>query len=364
MSGRTLLDYQGNEIPDKDTSLYSFEFTLSSNESRIIFNFKSELETGEINIWLGGGGYEVIGNYTNDGEFAYRDIVFGPLNNSEPVIVKVHTKKASGKWSIKLTESSPTGIFLSLLASGIIILTVCVVLLIKWKVKSGDSFKWPILGAAAWAVSIIAKFLFAYWLNEPVLGFIKSSFGQTGYLSLGSIYIGALTGIFEIGIALIFVLTIKKTYENAYRGIGFGLGAGAIEAMLIGFYQVGALILVISGSRGSGDIITGYTNIAVNTPLVFLVAPVERTIAILCHISSRALVVLAVAKRKQIYFWAGFLILTAIDIIAGYVHLAGYVNTISTWWIELALLPFAIVSFFIIRWYYKNFSKTTINLQQ
>jgi hypothetical protein len=134
------------------------------------------------------------------------------LDNSEPITVNVHTTRAVGEWSIRLTESSSTGILLSLLISGILIIAICLVLLIKWKVKSTESFIYPLIGAAAWFISIIIKFLFAYWLNDPILGFIKSSFGQTGYLSFGSIYIGALTGIFEIGIALIFVLSIKKLY--------------------------------------------------------------------------------------------------------------------------------------------------------
>ena len=358
---RTLLDFHGVEVPDQDTSFYSFEFTLSGNESRMVFNFDGELEAGEISVWLGGGGYEVIGNYTDQDTFGYKNVIFGPLNNSEPITVNVHTTKAVGEWSIQLTESSSTGILLSLLVSGILIITICLVLLIKWKVKSTESFIYPLIGAAAWLISIIIKFLFAYWLNDPILGFIKSSFGQTGYLSFGSIYIGALTGIFEIGIALIFVLFIKKIYENAERGIGFGLGAGTIEAMLIGFSQVGALIMVISRSPGSSDVLAGYGTIAGNTPLLFLVAPVERIIAILCHTSSRALVVLAVTRRKQIYFWIGFLIMTGIDAIAGYVHLAGYVNTISTWWIELVLLPFALLSIFIIKWYYRNWPKDSIN---
>lgn len=46
---------------DSKSPLYSFEFTLSENNSRMVFDFKSELESGEVNIWLGGSGYEVIG---------------------------------------------------------------------------------------------------------------------------------------------------------------------------------------------------------------------------------------------------------------------------------------------------------------
>jgi len=90
------------------------------------------------------------------------------------------------------------------------------------------------------------------------------------------------------------------------------------------------------------------------TPFLWLIGSVERIIAILCHTSSRALVLFAVAQHKARYFWAGFFILTAIDAVAGYVHLAGLINKVSTWWIELLLLPFAVGSVFIIKWCYEN----------
>ena len=357
LSSRSLVDFHGIESADKDTSYYLFEFTLSNKESRMVFDFSGTFESGEINVRLTGGGYEVIGNYTEQDTFSHNNIIFGPLNNSEPIRVQVQTTKAIGEWTIKLTESSSSGVTLSFLASGILIIITCILLLIKWKVRSGESFIYPLLGAAAWFISIIAKFLFAYWLNTPILEFIKSALGQTGYLTIGSLYIGSLTGIFEIGIALVFVLSIRKLYENAERGIGYGLGAGTIEALLIGFSQVGAFIMLITGSPGSDNMITEYSSLASNTPVLFLVAPVERIIAILCHTSSRALIVLAAAKRKQIYLWLGFLIMTGIDAVAGYAHLAGYVTTVSTWWIELALVPFAILSIIIIIWYYNNWSR-------
>ena len=94
---------------------------------------------------------------------------------------------------------------------------------------------------------------------------------------------------------------------------------------------------------------------ATTTPLVFLVGPVERIIAILCHTSSRALVLLGVARGR--WFWpflGGFVIMTAIDAVAGYVHLAGLMGEVSVWWIELALAPAALLSIPILIWCTRN----------
>ena len=94
---------------------------------------------------------------------------------------------------------------------------------------------------------------------------------------------------------------------------------------------------------------------ATTTPLFWLVAPVERVIAILCHTSSRAIVLLGVARGR--WFWpflGGFLIMTAIDAVAGYVHLAGLMGEVSLWWIELALTPAALLSIPILVWCTRN----------
>ena len=99
---------------------------------------------------------------------------------------------------------------------------------------------------------------------------------------------------------------------------------------------------------------------AKTTPLLWLVGPVERVIAILCHTSSRALVLLGVARGR--WFWpfsGGFLIMTAIDAVASYVHLAGLMGQVSVWWIELALAPAALLSIPILVWCIRKWPEPT-----
>ena len=49
-------------------------------------------------------------------------------------------------------------------------------------------------------------------------------------------------------------------------------------------------------------------------------------------------------------FWYGFLLLSAIDAVAMYLHLTGQVNTLSPWTIEAMMAPFGLVSIPITRW--------------
>ena len=87
------------------------------------------------------------------------------------------------------------------------------------------------------------------------------------------------------------------------------------------------------------------------THLWWLVAPVDRIIIILCHIASRAIVLFGVARGKWFLpFIAGFFILTAVDAVVGYVYLTGLGESVSRWWVNLALAPFALFSIFLVRW--------------
>jgi hypothetical protein len=93
--------------------------------------------------------------------------------------------------------------------------------------------------------------------------------------------------------------------------------------------------------------------------VLWLVGPVERLICVLCHTSSRALVLLGVARGRWgwPFFW-GFLILTAIDSVAGYAHLTGILGKTSVWWIELAIAPAAVVSIPVLIWCVRNWPET------
>lgn len=357
--GNVLLDFGAQEHPDKDTTIYDFDFTVSEDRTRIVLNLDSQLEQGRLTVWFGGGGYEVIGSYSGVGSFTYDNLIFGPLNKSEPIHVKITTEHAVGDWHITFTEISFSMTVTSTVVSGILMMVIALVFMIMWKKHSGIALKWILLGGGIWAVGIFLKFVFAFMLNQPILEWVESVFGKAGYLGIGSIYIGVLTGVFEIGITLVFALFIKGMYESYERGIGIGIGAGGIEALILGLSQIGNSLLILSGYTGSDSIVAAIAQALASTPLLWLVGPVERIIAILCHTSSRALVLIAVVKRRHIYFWAGFLVMTAIDAIAGYAHLADVLNKISMWWIELALLPFALISIPVILWCVKNW-KTDI----
>jgi hypothetical protein len=81
--------------------------------------------------------------------------------------------------------------------------------------------------------------------------------------------------------------------------------------------------------------------------------PLERMLALLGHASSRALVLLGSAHKRVWMVLSGFAIFTVVDGIAGAAIV--FKNThpnLSPWWLELAIVPWAVLSVFILRWCY------------
>lgn len=233
---------------------------------------------------------------------------------------------------------------ISVLISGIFVLLVSIGFIAGARKKYNFRMRWIWIGGCIWFVGVALKFGFAALANDSILFWLQDTLKYPWYLTFGSAYIGALTGIFEIGITLVFALMIKKMSDDPGKAIGVGVGAGTIEAILIGLSQIANVIYLMTGGQGSNEIMNALTDTVRLNPVFFLLAPAERMIAIICHTGSRVMTLYAVARRNYWFFVIGFLIMTVIDAIAGFTHLSGLMTRISTWWIELLLLPFALLS--------------------
>lgn len=242
----------------------------------------------------------------------------------------------------------------ALLATGPLMVLVALGFAIGWKGQSRVRWRWFWAGAAVWAVGVALKVAAAVPLNKPVLGTLKAALPNSAYLILGSLYVGLLTGVFEVGVTLAAGLVWRGMARKAARAVAVGLGAGGIEAILVGLASFVGVLVALLAVPGTEQVRAGIASSTALTPVPWLAGPVERVLAVLCHTSSRALVLLGVAKRRWRYFWFGFLIMTAIDGIAGYAHIAGLLGQISAWWIELAIAPFAVASVLIILWCLRN----------
>jgi len=237
-----------------------------------------------------------------------------------------------------------------LAVSGSLMILVGLIYVIGWKLLSGRALRWFWAGAGIWAVGVALKLLFAIALNKPILAGLEQALPRVSYLVVGALYLGLLTGIFEIGFTLAAARRWSSLSRDGETAVAVGVGAGAFEAVLLGLAALVSILALMSGTKEGEMARAALASSAASTPLIWLTGPVERVLAILCHTSSRTLVLLSAARKRSSFFWYGFALLTALDGTAGFFHLAEKVGRISSWWIELLILPFAIVSVPIIIW--------------
>ena len=337
-----------------------YPFVVHASQTKLYYNVDVALTDGLVSLRL----LAPDGTLLHDFGQARTLTAQGSVPTPTPGTYELEavTDGAVGKWKAQVCPLLPGATFYLDFVGASAMVLVALAAAFYWRAHTHAHWRWFWAGAGVWTVGVALKFAFALPLNEPILGLFERNLPPTANLIAGSVYIGLLTGIFEIGVTLATALIWRKLAADAPRAIAVGVGAGAFEALLLGLLSLVAAVVVVSGA-GPDVLLAQSTQATLSTPLDWLVGPVERMLAILCHTSSRALVPLTVATRRWRYFGWGFLLLTLIDSIAGLFLLGGKVLTISTWWIELSIVPVAVASVPIIRWCVRRWPTAALPVQ-
>jgi len=345
-----LAEEQGETGPSPKTQHNSSFFNLPAEGKKIGVSAQITLKSGKGTLRLLGPGDVVIAETPLSQGKNNHTAQYGPFDTPGRAKLEIALQEALGEWQAVVVEMPPRSAFYPMLATGPSMILIGLLFFIGWWRWSKAPLRWFLTGAGIWTVGVALKFAFAVAFNERILDFIKLSTDSKNYLAAGSLYTGLLTGVFEIGITLVAAVLWKRMCQDPRRAIAVGVGAGVFEAALLGVVGLlNAAALLASGPISEqASIPSAY--LMASTPALWLCGPVERIIAILCHISSRALVLLSVVTRRRSYFLYGFMIMTAIDTVAGAVHIGKYMGHISLWWIELSIAPFALASLVVLYW--------------
>ncbi len=355
LSADVVLDESGEFTVDSQNEVIQLDFTIDDVEKALELDTKVTLTAGKVNGRIIAPDGKTLSDHGTTGSMTIGGQPVRLHGRTGDFQVQVVPQDALGSWSVRVALTpAPPPVTLSVVAivPGVGMMLVGVVAVLWWRQRSGAEWRWFWMGAAVWTVGVVLKFAWAIPLNAPILAAIEAVVPHNAYLILGGIYIGLLTGVFEIGITLLAALIWKNMSRNAASGVAVAVGAGAFEAILLGVIAAAINVAALMvGGEFAEQVHRDTASSAGPTSLIWLVGPIERVIAVLCHVSSRALVLLGVARGRWRwpFFW-GFMIMTALDSVAGYAHLAGLPGKVSAWWIELALAPAALASVPVIVW--------------
>ena len=200
-------------------------------------------------------------------------------------------------------------------------------------------------GAFAWAVGVALKFLWAFLLNRRIYELLRASFPENVSNPLFWAYVGLLTGFFECGIVLLLGRWLEGLREAGWReAVGFGVGFGAVEALLLGLSSLATVIIVLTAPEKLPPAVLKQFAMRGGAILWALAPIVERASAILVHVFSNVLIILSLRSRLWKWFWLSFIYKTAVDSFAAFAQLSYGLGTLRhLWTVELVVVIFGLV---------------------
>ena len=152
---------------------------------------------------------------------------------------------------------------------------------------------------------------------------------------------GLLTGVFEGGTSLLFVLLSSLRRGSWNSALAFGTSFGAVEGVVLAVpvALAGGVALVGLGAMEPADAKVLVDQVSdVVRPFTFTL---ERFAALAVHVYAGALVVQSVRQRRQGPFWLSFFLKTAIDALPA--------ETLTAPILESAYVFFGIISLLGVR---------------
>jgi hypothetical protein len=214
------------------------------------------------------------------------------------------------------------------IVSGLSMVFVAVGAPLCWRTASHADWRWFWIGVGLWAPAVLMKLVIGLLINAAVIDWLKSNLPFASFLACGGLFVGLESSLCEIGLTLAAVWVWRTLGREAGRAIAIGVGAGAFEAFLLGTVVIAVSAVAMNGLPGTEEIGQELAKTQAITPLGWLIGPVERLLALLCHASSRALVLLGVTRSRWRLIFGGFVIFTIVDGTAGAALASGKIGDV------------------------------------
>ena len=247
-------------------------------------------------------------------------------------------------------KPGPTDLLLSS-ASALGMIAVALVAVLAFRRRSRASYAAFGIGALAWTVGVAAKIAWAVPTNKAVLAFFTAHLGRVAG-PVSWLYIGLLTGIFEVGATWIFVRFTRIRAAGRADVTAFGIGFGAIEALLLGLLSLAILAVVaLFWSRLPREAQAALAGHGQSSRWVVVLPVLERAYCVVAHAVSCILVACAVQQRRPRWLALSFAYKTLVDGIAAWGIMAWNVKSDQRHFVafELGLCALVLASTALVR---------------
>ncbi|MCO5182930.1 MAG: YhfC family intramembrane metalloprotease [Anaerolineae bacterium] len=219
------------------------------------------------------------------------------------------------------------------------------------------------LGTLGFVVSQVGHITFNQLILNPFAADtldVSKTFGRTVFIAL---LFGLSAGIFEEVTRYIFYRFMKNA-RDWEEGVMFGAGWGGVESIILGLLAATTIVNVYIYQSGLIDSLVPADQLANNAdaiadgvrqveelvnspPWLFLMGALERMLTLVVQIALSILVLQAFVRNRIIWLFAAIGWHTLVDMVVAF----GLFQEWEPLIIEAAIAGFAILSFFIIRYF-------------
>jgi uncharacterized membrane protein YhfC len=244
------------------------------------------------------------------------------------------------------------------LMSGIGMVVVAIGFVVYVIVTRQTDWKYLGLGALGWIVTILLKFTWAASADPIVYRSLTEALPEAAAMPVFYLYVGALTGVFEVAVVWLVMRYTRLGQETTWqRALSFGIGFGAVEALLLGILSTANTAMAMTTPDlfpiGALEQIAQASN-----PLYGLAPVVERFFTILIHTLSNVLVFYAVAQKQSRWFWLAFAYKTLLDTAAAFGQMTGLGTLAALWAIEAFVVVQGALGWLGLRWIRRRYPNT------
>jgi uncharacterized membrane protein YhfC len=205
-------------------------------------------------------------------------------------------------------------------------------------------------GAAGWVIAVVLEYLWATQTHPIVYGALSEALPEEALRPILYLYTGVLTGVFEVAAVWLAMRYSRLGQETTWnRAFSFGVGFGAVEALLLGISSLASIIMAMNAP----DLfpLEALRQIAqASSPLFGLAPVVEHAFMVLIHISTSVFVFYSIAKQQPRWFWLAFGYKAIVDAAAAFGQILG-LDTLSTVWTVGALvIAWGLIGWWGARW--------------
>ncbi len=219
-----------------------------------------------------------------------------------------------------------------------------------------------LLGAMGWGVTVALKFAWAIPANTPIYEALIGALPEGAADIAFYIYVGALTGIFEVALIWPILYYTKLGRVDWNRVMAFGLGFGAVEALLLGLGSLTSIIIALTIPETLPADAMDQLAVA-NNPL-FALAPVsERFFIILVHLFTNVLLFYGASRREWRWFWLAFAYKTGIDIVGAFAQFWGLEDLGRLWLIEGIIIIWGVAGWLGTRWVKRRYQTPEASIE-